>query len=66
MTKQVRKAKALITGVFRGIESPADTFTVNHYAYPHESMQEAMRSDWKRVGDEMRGAIARGNVKTAS
>ncbi len=66
MTKQLLKAKALIDGVCRGMESPADTFHVNRYAYPHVSEQEAMRSDWKRVGDELRGAMARTDVKAAA
>jgi len=66
MTKQVLKAKALITGVFRGVESPADTFQVNRYAYPHVSEQEAMRGDWKRVGKELRDAMARADVKAAA
>lgn len=66
MTKQILKAKALINGVFRGIESPADTFHVNRYAYPHVSEQEAMRGDWKRVGDELRDAMKRADVKAAA
>lgn len=66
MTRQVKKAKALIKGVFRGIEAPADTFQVNRYAYPHSSEQEAMRSDWRRVGDELRDAIKRADGKAAA
>ncbi|MBI3938877.1 MAG: hypothetical protein HY323_18040 [Betaproteobacteria bacterium] len=66
MTKHIRKSKALIDGVFRGLEAPADTFTVNRYPYPHVSEQEAIRSDWKRVGDEIRAAMTRANVKAAA
>lgn len=66
MTKQVRKAKALIDGVFRGLESPADTFQANHYAYPHKSEQDAMRDDWRRVGDQLRDAMSRADVKAAA
>lgn len=66
MTKPVRKAKALIKGVLRGLEAPADTFNVNHYAYPHESEQSAMRGDWVRVGDQLRDAMTRTDVKTAA
>jgi hypothetical protein len=66
MTRQVKKAKALINGVFRGIESPADTFQVNRYSYPHSSEQEAMRGDWVRVGDELRRVIKRTDGKAAA
>ena len=66
MTNQVRKAKALINGVFRGLEAPADTFQVNRYAYPHASEQEAMLGDWQRVGNEVRDAMARADVKAAA
>jgi hypothetical protein len=66
MTRQVDKAKALIKGVFRWIESPADTFQVNRYAYPHSSEQEAMRSDWRRIGDELRHAMKSADGKTAA
>lgn len=66
MTKHIRKTKALIYGVFRGLESPADTFQVNRYAYPHKSEQEAMRGDWRRVGDGLKDAMARADVKTAA
>ena len=66
MTKHVRKVKALINGVFRGMEAPADTFSVNHYSYPHRSEQDAMRGDWKRVGDQLRDSMDRADVKTAA
>lgn len=66
MTKQIIFAKALIDGVIRGMEAPADTFRANRYVYPHASEQEAMRSDWKRVGDELRGAIKHADVKAAA
>jgi len=66
MTKHIRKTKALIDGVFRGLEAPADTFTVNQYPYPHLSEHEAVRGDWKRVGDEIRDAMTRANVKAAA
>ena len=66
MTKQIRKTKALIDGVFRGLEAPADTFNSNRYAYPHQSEQEAIRSDWKRVGDELRDAMSSTDVKAAA
>jgi hypothetical protein len=66
MTKRIHKTKALIGGVFRGLESPADTFTVNVYAYPHKSEQEAMRRDWERVGDQLRDAMTRRDVKAAA
>ncbi len=66
MTKQIRKAKALIEGVFRGLEAPADTFKVNRYAYPHESEQSAMRGDWVRVGDQLRDAMTRTDAETAA
>lgn len=66
MTKQIRKTKALIDGVFRGLEAPADTFSVHPYAYPHQSEQEAIRSDWERVGDELKDAVRRTDVETAA
>ena len=66
MTKQILKTKALINGVFRGLESPADTFSDHRYAYPHQSEQEAMRSDWVRVGDEIKDAVTRTDVKAAA
>ena len=66
MTKQSRKAKALIKGVLRGIESVADTFQVNRYSYPHASELEAIHGDWQRVGDDMRLVIKRTNAKAAA
>ncbi|OGT78421.1 MAG: hypothetical protein A3I78_03280 [Gammaproteobacteria bacterium RIFCSPLOWO2_02_FULL_56_15] len=58
MTKHIRKTKALIEGILRGLEAPADTFTVNQYPYPHESEHDALRGDWKQVGDEIRSVMA--------
>ena len=66
MPKIVLKTKALIDGVFRGLESPADTFTVNHYAYPHASEQDAMRRDWHRVGKDLKDAMKRADVEAAA
>ena len=66
MEKQISKTKALINGVFRGLEAPADTFQTNRYAYPHQSEKEAMRSDWKRVGKELRKAMANTDGKAAA
>lgn len=66
MTKNILKAKALIQGVFRGIESPADTFCANDYSYPHKSEREAMRGDWRRVGNELQRAIKRSDGKAAA
>jgi hypothetical protein len=66
MTKQLRKAKALIDSIFRGIEVPADTFSFTTYAYPHKSERDAMRGDWRRVGDDLRDAIKRTEGETAA
>lgn len=66
MGKAVRKAGAFIHGVFRGVASPADTFTVNTYAYPHESEQEAMRQDWIRVGNMLKDSMKRIDVERAT
>ena len=66
MTKAVHKAKALIGGILRGMNSPGDTFSVNRYAYPHESAQAAMRSDWVRVGNELHNAIERADGEAAA
>ena len=52
--------------MFRGLEAPSDTFLVNQYAYPYSSEQEAMRNDWRRVGDELRDAMKRAHGKTAA
>ena len=66
MTKHIRKTKAFVDGVLRGLEAPADTFTINKYPYPHESEHEAIHSDWRRVGDEIRSVMATENVKAAA
>lgn len=66
MGKALRKATAFIHGVFRGIGSPADTFTVNVYAYPHESELEAMRTDWIRVGNMLKDSMKRADVQRAT
>jgi hypothetical protein len=66
MTKQIRKTKALIDGVFRGLEAPADTFIAHDYAYPHRSEGDAMRSDWRRVGEEIHDAMIRTDVEAAA
>ena len=65
MTKQVRIVKSLINGVFRGLEAPADTFQVNHYTYPHASERDALRGDWKRVGDQIQRSMNRHGKTTA-
>lgn len=59
MRHVVNRAKAFLFGVIRGLESPADTYRVNRYAYPHRSEQEALRGDWLRVGGDMRKTIKR-------
>lgn len=64
--KTVGKVKALVRGTVRGLEAPADAFRVNQYAYPHRSERDAMRTDWKRVGDEIHGAMKRTNGKAAT
>jgi hypothetical protein len=51
--------QALIDGVFRGASAPVDVFVVHEYKYPHPSTQEAMRDDWRRVGDEIRDSMTR-------
>jgi len=66
MTKHICKTKALIDGVLRGLEAPADVFTVNRYPYPHVSEHEAIRGDWQRVGDEIRDAMTRADVKASA
>lgn len=58
--------KAFLYGVLRGVESPADTFVVNTYSYPHQSEQEAMRKDWYRVGNQLREAMKKTDVKAAA
>jgi hypothetical protein len=55
--------KALINGVFRGFDCPADAFIVNYYAYPHPSERDAMREDWYRVGQSIKDAMKRADVK---
>lgn len=66
MTKQIRKTKELIRGVLRGLDAPSDTFRANSYKYPHKSTPEAMRGDWRRVGDELKEVIHREDVKAAT
>jgi len=67
MGKAVRKVtKAFVHGLMRGVSSPADTFIVNTYAYPHESEQEAMRGDWIRVGNMLKDAMKRIDVQRAT
>ena len=60
------KAKALISGVLRGLEAPGDTFVVNRYSYPHASEQDAMRQDWYRVGQDIKDAMKRADAEAAS
>lgn len=57
------KLKALINGVFRGLDAPRDVFVVNSYEYRHSSELEAMRSDWRRVGHDIKDAMKRADVK---
>jgi hypothetical protein len=59
------RLKALINGVFRGMESPADAFIVNTYTYSHASEMDAMRADWQRVGHGIKDAMKRADVKAA-
>ena len=66
MGRAVRKARVFIRGVLRGLESPGDTFVVNTYSYPHKSEQEAMRSDWVRVGGEIQTALTKANGEASS
>ena len=60
------KLKALINGVFRGLEAPADAFIANVYVYPHLSELDAMRGDWRRVGRGISDAMSRADVKAPS
>jgi hypothetical protein len=66
MAEMTDKAKALINGVLRGLEAPADTLAVNRYSYPQASEQDAMRQDWYRVGHEIKDAMKRADAETAS
>ena len=61
-----KAVKSFFYGVFRGVESPADTFVVNIYSYPHQSEQDAMRKDWYRVGNQLREAMKKTDVKAAA
>lgn len=65
-TTMAERFKALIDGVFRGFNAPADMLIVNSYAYPHRSELEAMRGDWNRVGSGILDAMKRVDVKAAS
>lgn len=60
----VRRARVFISGMFRGLESPADLYVVNSYSYPHKSELQAMRGDWVRVGDQMQSAVTKLNGET--
>lgn len=58
-TRMGKLVKAFFHGVVRGVGAPSDTFIVNTYSYPHASEEEAMRSDWVRVGEGLKGSMKR-------
>lgn len=39
------------------LDLPGKVYEINRYAYPHSSPEEAIRSDWERVGKYFRVAI---------
>ena len=60
------RARAFMRGVMRGAAAPVDTYIVHTYPYPHESEQEAIRDDWRRVGDTLRDSVKLLNERRAS
>lgn len=45
---------------------PAKVYEVHRYRYPHESEEEAMRSDWAKIGGDFRVSIAKAERETAT
>jgi len=45
---------------------PAKVYRANRYVYPHGSDQEAMRSDWEKIGADFRVSIAKAERETAA
>lgn len=45
---------------------PAEVYRVNRYGYPHGSAQEAMRSDWEKIGADFRVSITRAESGAAA
>lgn len=58
--------KIFINAVLNGMASTVEPASKNKYAYPHSSDMSAMRSDWLRVGGDIKTVIKRENVKTAA
>ncbi len=63
-TMKVRKKKRDFFGLSKiALDLPSRVYEVNRYAYPHSSPEEAMRSDWERVGKDFRVALDRAYEK---
>jgi hypothetical protein len=68
-TKKVmaRVRKAMRTRIPKpDLSLPAKVYQANRYLYPHGSEQEAMRSDWEKIGTDFRMSIAKAERETAT
>lgn len=63
--KKGRRKSAFFIGFWAGLAAPGAVMATPSYTYPHASDNDALRSDWARVGTEIRGAMHRNDVKTS-
>lgn len=59
MPKRSRIRNAFVAGFYRGLAAPGEIYRGQVIRISFESANEAMRSDWNRVGDSFRAAVTR-------
>ena len=58
MKNRVKRQSPFIRGFRRALSAPSRTYEVAHYR-PRGALQDAMRSDWLKIGDDFRTVMGR-------
>lgn len=62
MPKHLRVRSSFVRGFLRGLAAPAEIYGRYDVRMPAAaSVGEALRSDWNRVGGDLRSAVTRAN-----
>jgi hypothetical protein len=57
-THAAKRRPAFVRGFWSALSAPSQIYEVTHYR-PHGALQDAMRSDWLKIGDDFRIVLGR-------
>lgn len=60
------RTRKFIDGLLSGLGAPGEVYVTKKHKRPHANSLERMRSDWERIGMDLRTVIGRENVDAPS